>query len=87
LPNPGSPDQTIKGIVSIRLAGVTRKFEINCRFFEDEHKIVNVTCERYLNFTDFNIAPPKKFAGLLVTQDKLKVELHFGIKPAGQNFL
>jgi hypothetical protein len=72
--------ETISGWVNIELAGVTRKYEVIYTISMDEQKIIHLVGIKSVNFSDFNITPPKKLGGIIQTKDKLDVEFHLDLR-------
>lgn len=70
----------IKGIVAIELAGVTKRFEVNYRFVSNGTKSLILVGSRQVNFSDFNIIPPRKLGGMIKTNNELKVEFTLSMK-------
>lgn len=79
---PGLNAQTdnVKGAVDIELAGVVRRFDVNYRFYRDQQKIIHLIGERSVNFSDFNLTPPRKLGGMIQTDNKLKVQFELGMR-------
>jgi hypothetical protein len=69
-----------KGIVVIELAGVSRQFEINYKIASVDQNNITLAGFQKLNFSDFNIAPPKKLGGMIKTNDQLNVLFNLNIK-------
>ncbi len=67
-------DSEAKGIVVIGLAGVTRQFEMDYRFMADGGKSIALIGSHKINFSDFNLIPPKKMGGVIKTNNELAVE-------------
>lgn len=70
----------ITGIVTIELAGVTKRFDVNYRFTSHGPKTLNLVGSRLVNFSDFNIIPPRRLGGMIQTNDLLKVEFNLNMK-------
>lgn len=79
-PDFSSPNDVIKGFVEIELAGVSRRFDVNYTFYRDEQKIIRLVGERDVNFSDFNLTPPRKLGGMIQTDNKLSVKFQLGMK-------
>jgi len=78
---PGNLQQEqIKGLVDIQLAGVTKRFDVNYKFSKDEQNIVHLIGTRNVNFSDFNLIPPRKLGGMIQTNDQLKVQFRLNMK-------
>lgn len=75
-----STEETITGWVNIELSGVTKKFDVKFRFYTDDQKIIHLIGIRSINFSDFNLTPPRKLGGIIQTKDKLDVEFGLNFK-------
>jgi len=72
--------QSITGLVSIELAGTSKRFEINYQVSTDTQKIVHLLGSQDIKFSDFNLIPPRKIGGMIKTNDQLSVEFHLKMK-------
>lgn len=72
--------ESITGMVNIELAGITKKFEVNYTLYMDDQKVIHLVGTKSINFSDFNITPPRKLGGIIQTRDKLDVEFHLSLK-------
>lgn len=72
--------EQIKGLVDIQLAGVTKRFDVSYRFSRDEQNIIHLVGTRNVNFSDFNLTPPRKLGGMIQTDDQLKVQFRLRMK-------
>ncbi|OCX53871.1 hypothetical protein BEL04_06185 [Mucilaginibacter sp. PPCGB 2223] len=70
----------ITGMVSIELAGASKRFEINYQASADAQKNILLVGSRDVNFSDFNLTPPRKLGGMIRTNDKLNVQFRLQIK-------
>lgn len=70
----------ITGWVNIELAGASKRFEINYQVSVDAQKVVCLLGTRDINFSDFNLQPPRKLGGMIKTNDRLSVEFHLKMK-------
>jgi hypothetical protein len=73
-------DETIKGWVEVQLAGITKQFEI-CYSFSKSGELVQLNGSRNFCFSDFNLVPPRKLAGLIQIQDDFKVNFRLMLRP------
>ena len=80
LPDLTTGPEAIKGLVEIEIAGVSKRFEISYRINLDEQKTIHLLGSRVINFSDFNLIPPKKLGGMIKTKDELSVEFYLNIK-------
>lgn len=73
-------EETLKGVVTIELAGVLKKFEVDYKYVMGRNGDLTLLGARDVNFSDFNIMPPRKLGGMIKTNNKLKVEFLLNIK-------
>jgi hypothetical protein len=69
-----------KGVIVIELAGVAKRFEINYQIVSAESTYINLVGSRKLNFSDFNLEPPRKLGGMIQADDELSVVFNLRIK-------
>jgi len=81
LPELTSRPAFITGLVNIEIAGVRKRFEINYQVDRDAHKMIHLLGSQNVNFSDFNLIPPRKLGGMIRTKDQLSVDFHLKIKP------
>jgi hypothetical protein len=72
--------EPVTGLVDIEIAGVNKRFEINYQISRDEENVIHLLGSRDLNFTDFNLIPPRKLGGMIQTKDLLIVAFHLKMK-------
>ena len=72
--------ENINGQVKIELSGVTKSYEVNYKFIMDDKKILQLIGERKVNFSDFNLTPPRKLGGIIRVNDVLDVGFNLKIK-------
>jgi hypothetical protein len=63
----------IKGLVEVEVAGVTRQIEIDYSFSKTGNGLIQLNGEKDFCFSDFNLKPPNKLAGLVLIKDEFKV--------------
>ena len=80
LPELNAQPAFITGMVNIEIAGISKRFGVNYQITEDAQKIIHLGGSRDINFSDFNLIPPRKLGGMIKTRDKLSVEFHLNIK-------
>jgi hypothetical protein len=68
--------QSITGWVNIELAGTSKRFEINYQISIDAQNVVHLLGAQNINFSDFNLVPPRKLGGMIKTNDLLIVAFH-----------
>jgi len=73
------PD-AITGMVDIEIAGTRKRFEVKYQIYVDAQKVVHLLGSRDINFTEFNLIPPRKLGGIIQTKDKLSVDFHLKMK-------
>ena len=71
---------SVKGLVEISIAGVTKRFEINYQLSIDKNAIT-LTGNHMINFSDFNLVPPKKIGKLIQAKDELAVLFTLKMEP------
>ncbi|MGF7080223.1 YceI family protein [Mucilaginibacter sp. UYCu711] len=70
----------ITGLVDIELAGATKRFQVNYQVSIDAQKNIHLLGSRDVNFSDFNLIPPRKLGGMIKTNDKLSVAFHLKMR-------
>jgi len=77
---PDASHKTIKGWVAIELAGVSKKFEVNYNYQPGTNNTLTLTGTREVNFSDFNIIPPRKIGGMIQTNNELDIKFNLKMK-------
>lgn len=72
--------ESIKGLVTIELAGVTKQYEVDYKFISAGENVISLIGTRQVNFSDFNIVPPRKIGGMIQTNNELSVIFKLRIK-------
>jgi hypothetical protein len=80
LPELNAQPAFITGMVSIEIAGISKRFEVNYQVTQNAQKVIHLGGARDINFSDFNLIPPRKLGGMIKTRDKLSVEFHLNMK-------
>jgi hypothetical protein len=80
LPDLTTHPELITGFVNIEIAGITKRFEVNYQITKDDQKVTHLLGSRDINFSDFNLIPPRKLGGMIKTKDKLSVDFHLNMK-------
>ena len=80
LPDLATKPEPVTGWVFIEIAGVRKRFEVNYQISQDGQKIIHLLGTRDVNFSDFNLVPPRKLGGMIKTSDKLSVDFHLKMK-------
>jgi hypothetical protein len=75
-PELSAKPKLITGLVNIEIAGTSKRFEVNYQVYRDAQKVINLLGSRDVNFSDFNLVPPRKLGGMIQTRDKLSVAFH-----------
>ncbi|HEX6914497.1 MAG TPA: hypothetical protein VF145_04620 [Chitinophagaceae bacterium] len=70
-PEPGK--WGLKGSVLIVLAGVSRNYDVDYRLVSTEPGMITLEGTRKVNFSDFNLTPPRKLGGMIKTNNELVV--------------
>jgi hypothetical protein len=78
-PEPGKQGVT-KGIVVIELAGVSKGFEVDYKIIPTERTSISLVGSRNVNFSDFDITPPRKLGGMIRTNNELSVVFNLRMK-------
>lgn len=71
----------VKGFVEISIAGVTKQFEICYQLNMDKSNII-LTGNQTINFSDFNLEPPKRMGKLIQAKDQLAVVFYLKMEAA-----
>jgi len=77
-PEPGK--WGIKGSVLIVLAGVSKHFDVDYRLISAEKGYITLEGSRKVNFSDFNLTPPRKLGGMIKTNNELSVVFNLKMK-------
>jgi hypothetical protein len=65
--------QEIKGVVVIVLAGVSKRLEVDYKVIAADKNFIHMVGSRKINFSDFDITPPRKLGGMIQTNNELSV--------------
>ena len=71
--------QSITGLVEIEIAGVGKRFEVNYQITKNDQKNIHLLGTREINFSDFNLIPPRKLGGMIKTKDQLSVDFQLNM--------
>jgi len=74
MPAFGPRPETVKGLVCIELAGVSRQVEMDYTSGREDATTVQLTGSRQLSFSDFGLQPPQKMGGLIRVNDVLDIQ-------------
>lgn len=73
-------EEAIKGTVTIELAGVVKRFEVDYSYVMSRNGNLRLLGTKQVNFSDFDISPPRKLGGMIKTNNELNVEFMLNIK-------
>jgi hypothetical protein len=79
-PDAGNKQDITKGMVLIVLAGVSKRFEVDYKIISADNNSINLIGSRKVNFSDFNLTPPRKLGGMIQTNNELSVEFNLRMK-------
>ncbi len=79
-PDVYNQEEAIKGAVTIELAGIAKRFEVDYKYTMNSNGNLRLIGTRQVNFSDFNISPPRKLGGMIKTNNELNVEFVLNIK-------
>lgn len=77
-PEPGK--WGLKGSVLIVLAGVSKHFDVDYKLVAAEKGTLILEGSRRVNFSDFNLVPPRKLGGMIRTNNELDVVFNLKMK-------
>ena len=77
---PESNKDITKGSVVIVLAGVSKRMEVDYKVVAADKNNINLVGSRKINFSDFNITPPRKLGGMIQTNNELSVVFNLKMK-------
>jgi hypothetical protein len=63
---------SIKGVVELMIAGVTKRLEIDYQLAKDKNVLV-FTGSHQIQFSDYNLQPPKRMGRIIEAKDELLV--------------
>ncbi len=78
-PNLSQKLKQIKGLVAIKIAGVTKRYEIYYQL-DSQHNNLVLKGSQYVNFSDFKLIPPHRVGKMIKTKDKLNVVFELNMK-------
>jgi hypothetical protein len=79
-PDPALKEGVIRGAVTIELAGTVKRFEVDYKYITNGDRDLRLIGTKKVNFSDFNIDPPRKLGGMIKTNNELNVEFTLNIK-------
>lgn len=79
-PDAVTRQEPTKGQVVIVLAGLSRRYDVDYKIVTAEKNYISMVGSRKINFSDFNITPPRKLGGMIQTNNQLDVEFTLRMK-------
>jgi len=70
----------ITGEIEIEIAGIKKLYLINYEISADSAEVIHLLGSRDVDFSDFNMVPPKKLGGIIKAKDLLCVEFELKMK-------
>ncbi len=80
-PTLNGPRDDLKGLVEVELAGRVRRFELNYSFIRLQGNAIQLNGGRVFQFSDFELSPPQKLAGIIRVNDEFHVEFKLLLLP------
>lgn len=74
-------NQQVKGWVEIELAGVVKQYEINYVLQNTNPAHLQLTGMKNILFSDFNLKPPTRLAGMIKVAQEIEVKFQLILKP------
>ena len=74
-------NKNVKGLVTITLAGVTKKMEIDYALQNSNDGNIHLCGGRQVLFSDFGLVPPSKLAGLIKVEEQINVKFLLILRP------
>lgn len=71
--------EPVTGLVEIKIAGVSKRFEVNYQITQTDQKNIRLLGSRDVNFSDFNLVPPSKLGGMIKAKDQLSVDFQLNM--------
>lgn len=72
--------EKVKGLVTIELAGITKRFDVDYQFISNSDNHITWIGKRQVLFSDFNIVPPRKIGGMIQTNNEIQVVFNLHVK-------
>jgi hypothetical protein len=80
MPDLSATPVTVTGMVEVALAGSRKRYPVNYRVSKDAREVIHLEGIRFVKFSDFNLVPPSRLAGMVQTKDKLTIAFHLKMK-------
>jgi hypothetical protein len=75
--------QSVRGQVNIELAGVQKRFNMDYTVIHEQGSRFRLRGSRQMHFSDFNLVPPSKLAGLIRIDQQIKVNFELLFRTTG----
>jgi hypothetical protein len=72
--------EQVKGWLEVELAGVIKRIEIIYTISKAGNNFIQMSGNRNFTFSDFNLSPPQKFAGLIKIRDEFNVNFQLVLR-------
>lgn len=73
--------KTVSGMVNITLAGVTRQMPMEYRVVHEQGNRVRLCGSKTMRFSDFQLVPPSKLAGMIKINEAINVKFELLFRP------
>jgi hypothetical protein len=80
---PSGGQSRVTGVVDIVLSGVVRRFDIDYTVARTPDDGIILTGTRGVDFSDFNLKPPRKLGGMIKTEDELAIGFSLNMRKVG----
>lgn len=80
-PNSRLKQKQVKGLVAIKIAGITKRYEI-CYLLEQQNNNLVLRGSQYVNFSDFKLIAPHRVGKMIKAKDQLNVVFELRMKIA-----
>lgn len=80
MPDPRIQGDSLKGVVDIVLAGITKRCGINYVAVPGDHRTIRLRGDQQLKFSDFGLVPPRKLGGMIRTNDRVDIAFNLNLK-------
>jgi hypothetical protein len=72
--------EQVKGWLEVELAGVIKRIEMIYTISKAGNNFIQMSGNRNFTFSDFNLSPPQKFAGLIKIRDEFNVNFQLVLR-------
>jgi hypothetical protein len=80
LPELSNKPAFITGQVEIEIAGVKKLYDVDYQISVGGDNVIHLLGSREVNFSDFDLIPPRKLGGMIKTKDQLTVAFHLKMR-------